>query len=386
MPAYSYIVPQVTLFGYDCLKTLGGYIKRLNVQKALVVTDESLVRLGIVGAVTDELAASGLEYAVFTGVKPNPTIGNVENGLAMLRAENCDFIVSIGGGSAHDCAKGIGLTGGNNCTIADLCGGPHKSQKPSIPLVMVNTTAGTASECTHAYVIVDEAENRKFGLRDMHAVASIAVDDHKLMMKLPKSLTAGTGMDALTHALEAYVSKKAQPITSALAIAAIKMIFKNLPDATLKSTEEAREGMAVGQYLAGLSFGNATCGLVHSMSHQLSAVYDLPHGLCNAILLPPVMRFNAGDERACALYAEIARDVFPFDCAGKAEAEQAAVLIEKVEELSETVGTKIPLTSIGVKAEDVSLLADKALKDGSLPANPRTPEHAQIAELYQSVL
>lgn len=384
--AYTYITPKVTLFGYDCLKELGGQLKRLNVKKGLIVTDKTLVELGIVKAVTDELDAAGFEYALFTGVKPNPTIRNIEDGVKMLKAEECDFIVSIGGGSAHDCAKGVGLTASNNCTIHDLCGGVHKSQKPSAPLVMVNTTAGTASECTHAYVVVDEETNRKFGLRDMHALASIAVDDHKLMMNLPAGLTAGTGMDAITHALEAYVSLKSQPITAALALSAIKMIFKYLPDATLKSTEEAREGMAVAQYMAGLSFGNASCGMVHSMSHQLSAVYDLPHGLCNAILLPPVMRFNAGDERAMKLYAEVARDIFPFDCVEKSEKEQADVLIQKVEELSGTVGTLKPLSSIGVKEEDLSLLADKTLGDGSLPANPRKPSHAEIMEVYKSVL
>lgn len=386
MASFQFIVPQVTLFGYDSLQDLGGYISRLHVTKALIVTDETLVKLGIVKMVTDVLDANQLPWALFVGVKPNPTIQNVEDAVSALKAESCDYIISIGGGSAHDCAKAAGLTAANKCKVLDLAGAPDKSEQPSIPLVMINTTAGTASECTHAYVIVDEKTNHKFGVRDIHALASIAVDDHRLMMKLPAGLTAGTGMDALTHAIESYVSLRSQPITAALGMSAIRLVFKWLPDATQKATEESREGMAVAQYLAGLSFGNASCGLVHSMSHQLSALYDLPHGLCNAILLPPVMRYNTGDERAMKLYAELGRDNFPFTCIAKSEQEQAELFINEVERLSANVGTLKSLRTIGVRESDIPALAEMALQDGSLPPNPRKASKADIIEIYKSVL
>jgi alcohol dehydrogenase len=386
MTSYQYIAPQITLFGYDSLQDIGEFIQRLHVKKGLIITDETLVEIGIVKMVTDVLDASQLPWGIFTGVKPNPTIRNVEDAVSALKTESCDYIISIGGGSAHDCAKAAGLTAANNCKVLDLADAPNRSELPSLPLVMINTTAGTASECTHAYVIVDEKTNRKFGVRDIHALASIAVDDHRLMMKLPVGLTAGTGMDALTHALESYVSLRSQPITAALGMAAIRLVFKWLPDATHKATEESREGMAVAQYLAGLSFGNASCGLVHSMSHQLSALYDLPHGLCNAILLPPVMRYNTGDERAMKLYAELARDIFPFISVDKSEQEQAELLIEEVERLSANVGTLKPLHTIGVKESDIPILADMALKDGSIPSNPRKPSKEEIMEIYKTVM
>lgn len=385
MGVFKYFGPKCTLFGYGCLEGLGQELVSAGYKKALIVTDRSLIELGIVGKVTEVLERYRIEFSVFDGVNPNPDCYDVNNGLSAVKGHHCDFLISIGGGSAHDCAKAVAILAANGGNILDYKG-TDQSKVPALPLVAVNTTAGTASECTRAYVIVDKSTNEKFGNRDKHALAAIAVDDHSLMMGLPKSLTAGTGMDALTHAIEAYVSIHGFLMTSSLALAAIKLILKNLEQATLSPDENSREGMAVGQYLAGLAFGNAGCGLVHSMSHQLSAIYDLPHGLCNAILLPEVMRFNCASDTVIKKYAEIAKDNYPLECMDKIEKEQAELLIDKVETLSKTIGTKISLKKLGVKAEDISLLAQKTLQDGSLGNNEVQPSKEQVEVIYRKLM
>lgn len=385
MSTYRYFSPKCTLFGYGCLASLGEEILNNGYKRSLIVTDKSLIELGLVKKLTDVLDKVAIPYHVFDGVKPNPTIRNVESGLAILKDNNCDFVISIGGGSAHDCAKAICVVATSGGRIQDYRG-VNKSIKPPLPLVAINTTAGTASECTRAYVIVDEETNEKYGNRDNNVMAAIAVDDHELMMGLPKSLTAGTGMDALTHAVEAYTSKSGFCITSALGLSAIKLVFKHLKNASLQPDEASREGMATAQYLAGLSFGNSSCGLVHSMSHQLSAIYDLPHGLCNAIILPEVIKFNCNDKKAEKQYAELTEDLFPLECVDKDIAQRASLFIEKVKNLSSSIGTLIPLSSIGVKEEDISLLADKTLKDSSLPNNPVQPTKDQIEQLFRNLL
>lgn len=385
MSIFQYFVPGRTLFGYGCLAGIGPEIRAGGYKKALIVTDPSLVELGIVGKVTDVLKEYGIGFSLYTGVKPNPDLGDVEKGLALVKEEGCDFLISVGGGSAHDCAKAVGIVAANGGSVLDYRG-VDKSTRPSLPLVAVNTTAGTASECTRAYVIVNENTNEKFGIKDRHALPALAVDDHSLMMDLPKGLTAGTGMDALTHAIEAYTSKNGFLLTCSLALEAIRLVFGHLEDAVLRPDEAAREGMAAGQYLAGLAFGNAGCGLVHSMSHQLSAVYGLPHGLCNGILLPEVMRFNCGSDKARQQYGEIAEVIFPLECQGKNREEKAGILIEKVETLSEKVGTRVPLKEIGVKEEDLELLADKALEDGSLGNNRIQPSKEQVKKIYETLM
>lgn len=385
MNGYQFYAPRCSLFGYGCLKDLKGELVRRNFKKALVVTDASLVKLGIAGQVTDVLKDAQMEFAVFDGVKPNPTVGNVDQGLAMLKAEGCDMIVSIGGGSAHDCAKAVSILASNGGRIQDYRG-VDKSRISPLPLVAVNTTAGTASETTRAYVIVDEEKQEKYGSKDQNVIPAVAVDDHRLMMELPKGLTAGTGMDALTHAVEAYTSANGFLLTSELAVSAIRLIFRHLEKAVLDPDKESREGMAVGQYLAGLSFGNAGCGLVHSMSHQLSALYDLPHGLCNAILLPRVCRFNASDPTAMRKYGELAESIFPLEAHGKAREEKAELFFDKLEELSGRIGTRVPLSSLKVKKEDIPLLAEKALLDGSLGNNPVQPKKEEIEEMFHDLM
>ncbi len=385
MSSYKYYAPKCTLFGYGCLEVLGKEMISNGYSRALVVTDTSLIQMGIAGKVFKVLEESSIPYFIFDGVKPNPTVRNVENGLVIAKENQCDFVVSIGGGSAHDCAKAICILATNGGKIQDYKG-MDMSKQPPLPLVAVNTTAGTASECTRAYVILDEETNEKYGIRDKNVMAAIAVDDHELMMGLPKGLTAGTGMDALTHAVEAYTSKNGFCITSTLAVGAIKLIFKSLEAAVLSPNEDNREIMATAQYLAGLSFGNGGVGMVHSMSHQLSAIYDLPHGLCNAILLPEVIKFNCLNERAEQKYAELLEELFPLEAIDKDVKAKAALFVQKVEELSQRIGTRVPLSSLGVKEEDLGLLAEKTLKDGSLPNNPVQPSKEQIESLFRNLL
>ena len=385
MSSYKYYAPKCTLFGYGCLEALGKEMISNGYSRALVVTDTSLIQMGIAGKVFKVLEESSIPYFIFDGVKPNPTVRNVENGLVIAKENQCDFVVSIGGGSAHDCAKAICILATNGGKIQDYKG-MDMSKQPPLPLVAVNTTAGTASECTRAYVILDEETNEKYGIRDKNVMAAIAVDDHELMMGLPKGLTAGTGMDALTHAVEAYTSKNGFCITSTLAVGAIKLIFKSLEAAVLSPNEDNREIMATAQYLAGLSFGNGGVCMVHSMSHQLSAIYDLPHGLCNAILLPEVIKFNCLNERAEQKYAELLEELFPLEAIDKDVKAKAALFVQKVEELSQRIGTRVPLSSLGVKEEDLGLLAEKTLKDGSLPNNPVQPSKEQIESLFRNLL
>ena len=385
MSTFQYFVPGRTLFGYGCLAGIGPEIQANRYKKALIVTDLSLVKLGIVKKVTDVLDEYRIGYSLFTEVKPNPDVADVEKGLALVKAEDCDFLISVGGGSAHDCAKAVCIVAANGGSVLDYRG-VDKSTRPSLPLVAVNTTAGTASECTRAYVIVNEKTSEKFGIKDRHALPALAVDDHSLMMDLPKGLTAGTGMDALTHAIEAYTSKNGFLLTCSLALEAIRLVFAHLEGAVFRPNESSREGMATGQYLAGLAFGNAGCGLVHSMSHQLSAVYGLPHGLCNGILLTEVMRFNCASDKARQQYGEIAEAVLPLECQGKTEEEKAKILIRKVEELSGQVGTRVPLKEIGVKEEDLDLLASKALLDGSLGNNRVQPSKEQVKRIYAALM
>lgn len=385
MDIYRFYAPKCSLFGYGSLNGLGEEIHKRGYQKALIVTDSSLIKLGVVKCVSDVLDDGAIRYCIYDGVKPNPTVKNVDSGLDMLKKENCDFVISIGGGSAHDCAKAITILAANGGSILDYRGA-DQSKVPAIPLVAVNTTAGTASETTRAYVIVNEDTGEKFGSKDQYVIPVVAVDDHQLMMGLPKGLTAGTGMDALTHAVEAFTSINGFVITSELALAAIRLIFKNLEKASLCPDEESREGMAAGQYLAGLAFGNAGCGLVHSMSHQLSAVYDLPHGLCNAIILPTVCRFNCSDENALRKYAQIGEMLFPLEVQGKTEPEKAEFLITQIEAVSERIGTKCRLADLNVKAEDIPLLAEKTLCDGSLGNNPVQPSKTQIEELFAALM
>lgn len=286
-------VPNTNLVGRGCLAELNPFIKDLERKKALVVTDKFLNENGIVGTVLEELEKAAIDYVIYDEVKPNPTTKNVKDGVAVFKDNGCDFIVSIGGGSPQDAAKGIGLVVTNGGDVRDF-EGVNKTSKNSVPIVAVNTTAGTSAEYTINYVITDEAREVKMVMVDKNSLVTISVNDPELMLGKPAALTAATGMDALTHAIEAIVTPGAYKITDATALAAVETIFEYLPRAVEDGHDiEAREQMAYVMFLAGLAFNNAGLGYVHAMAHQLGGVYDLPHGVCNAMLLPIVERENA---------------------------------------------------------------------------------------------
>ena len=383
MKSYKYQVPAQSIFGYGCLELLGDELKERGYKNALIVTDKGICDLGIADKLINVLDNIKLNHVLFNQVKPNPTTKNVYDGIEVLKKNKCDCVITIGGGSAHDCGKAISIISVNGGKVQDYIG-LNQAKKKGVDIIAINTTAGTGSECTQAYVISDEEIQSKYGIRDKFAQAAIAVDDYELMMGLPKSLTAGTGMDALTHAVECLVSINSFVLTEELALAAIRLIFKHLEEAVNNpKSYEAREGMAVGQYLAGLAFGNGGVGLVHSMSHQLSAVYDLPHGLSNAILLPEVMKFNK--KASIEKLAEMGKMLAPKQEENTTDEQFADIAIEKIIELSKAVGTRIQLRTLGVKREDFSLLAEKTLKDGSIRNTPVKPTMEEIIEIYESV-
>jgi alcohol dehydrogenase len=377
-----FYMPPVTLMGPDAIKSLGTELASKELKKALIVTDSVLVEIGLVDNLTNELTAHGIEFAIYSGVQPNPTEKNIEDGLALLKQENADFVVSFGGGSSHDAAKGIALVAANGGHIRDYSKGVHLSKKPQLPLVTVNTTAGTASEMTVFAIITNEKDETKYPVVDKHFTPIIAVNDSELMVAMPKFLTAATGMDALTHAVEAYVSTAATPITDASAIKAIELIAQNLENVVENGeNREARDAMQYGEYLAGMAFSNASLGYVHSMAHQLGGVYDLAHGLCNAILLPEVSRFNAkvSPER----FVDIAK-AMGVDVAGMSQAQAIDAGIEAIETLSRNVGTAQRLADLGVQQDKLAFMAQNALNDACSLTNPRQASLEEIIAIFEA--
>ena len=377
-----FYMPPVTLMGPNAIKSLGAELASKELKKALVVTDSVLVEIGLVDNLTNELTAHGIEFAIYSGVQPNPTEKNIEDGLALLKQENADFVVSFGGGSSHDAAKGIALVAANGGHIRDYSKGVHLSKKPQLPLVTVNTTAGTASEMTVFAIITNEKDETKYPVVDKHFTPIIAVNDSELMVAMPKFLTAATGMDALTHAVEAYVSTAATPITDASAIKAIELIAQNLEKVVENGeNREARDAMQYGEYLAGMAFSNASLGYVHSMAHQLGGVYDLAHGLCNAILLPEVSRFNAkvSPER----FVDIAK-AMGVDVTGMSQEQAIDAGIEAIETLSRNVGTAQRLADLGVQQDKLAFMAQNALNDACSLTNPRQASLEEIIAIFEA--
>ncbi|GHD95666.1 L-threonine dehydrogenase [Pseudocitrobacter faecalis] len=293
MAASTFYIPSVNVIGANSLNGAMDTMRDYGYRRALIVTDAILNKLGMAGDVQKGLAERDIFSVIYDGVQPNPTTANVNAGLAILKENNCDCVISLGGGSPHDCAKGIALVASNGGQISDY-EGVDRSAKPQLPMIAINTTAGTASEMTRFCIITDEARHIKMAIVDKHVTPILSVNDSSLMTGMPKSLTAATGMDALTHAIEAYVSIAATPITDACALKAITMIADNLSVAVADGANaQAREAMAYAQFLAGMAFNNASLGYVHAMAHQLGGFYDLPHGVCNAVLLPHVRRSTA---------------------------------------------------------------------------------------------
>lgn len=380
----TFYMPPMSMMGRDAIKQLGSELKARNFNKALIVTDKALVDIKLVDRLTDELSAHDIAFSIFDGVKPNPTEKNIEQGLKLLKIQDCDFVISFGGGSSHDCAKGIALVAANGGHIRDFSKGVHLSAKPQLPLVTVNTTAGTAAEMTIFAIVTNEEAETKYPIVDKNLTPIIAVNDSELMVAMPKFLTATTGMDALTHAVEAYVSTAATPITDATAIKAIELISMNLLRAVDNGEDrEARDAMQYGEYLAGMAFSNASLGYVHSMAHQLGGVYDLVHGLCNAILLPYVSRFNAAvsSER----FADIAK-AMGVDTTGMDAADAAEAGIVAIETLSASVATDQKLADLGVKQERLEFMAINALNDACSLTNPRKASTEEIINIFNQAM
>ncbi len=381
--SYKFFMPSISLMGADCLKDAGEQVGDLGFKKALIVTDKVLGQIGIVKKVTDVLDDKNIEYAIYDETKPNPTVKNVNDGLALLKEKECDFVISLGGGSAHDCAKGIALLATNGGEIKDY-EGVDKSEKPQLPMVGINTTAGTGSEMTLFAIITDEERHIKMALVDKHLTPIIAVNDPMLMLAMPKSLTAATGMDALTHAIEAYVSTSATPITDACAEKAIELISNYLVNAVENGEDvEARDMMAYAEYLAGMAFNNASLGYVHAMAHQLGGFYNLPHGVCNAILLPHVQEYNKAT--SASRLAKVAK-IMGGDIEGLTDEQGADLCIDMIKSLSQSIGIPEGLNILGVKESDFETLATNALNDACSLTNPRKGNLEEVIAIFKKAM
>lgn len=377
----TFFIPAVNIMGNGCLDEAMAAIRNYGFRKALIVTDAGLAKAGVATLIADKLALQDVQSVIFDGAKPNPSIANVEAGLKVLKEQACDFVVSLGGGSPHDCAKGIALCATNGGHIRDY-EGVDQSAKPQLPLVSINTTAGTASEMTRFCIITDEERHVKMAIVDRNVTPLLSVNDPELMVAMPKGLTAATGMDALTHAIEAYVSTAATPITDACAIKAMELISQNLRQAVRDGKDlVARENMAYAQFLAGMAFNNASLGFVHAMAHQLGGYYDLPHGVCNAVLLPHVQTFNAN---VCAQRLTDVAHALGADVRGLSPEEGAQAAIAAIRTLAKDVEIPAGLRDLGAKLDDIPVLATNALKDACGFTNPRKADQAQIEEIFRN--
>ncbi|MFS0869492.1 iron-containing alcohol dehydrogenase [Paenibacillus xylanilyticus] len=383
MATHAYYVPPVNLMGRGCLQEAGRMIQDMDICKALVVSDRQLISSGVAEQVLSILRKSGLDYVVYDEVQPNPTCQNVHEGLKMFQEHGCDAIISIGGGSPQDAAKGIGIVATNGGHIRDY-EGLHQSHHKSVPLVAFNTTAGTSSEVTINYVITDEERKVKMVMVDRNSLVSLSVNDPELMLSKPASLTAATGMDALTHAVEAMVTPGGFTVTSATAAAAVELIFEYLPRAVRDGSDlEAREHMTYACFLGGIAFNNAGLGYVHAMAHQLGGVYDLPHGVCNAMLLPYVEEMNA--KHVPGKFRHIAKAI-GMNVKGKSDEECSTYVIDAIRQLSREVGIPEKLSELGVTDPDLELLADNAMKDACAPGNPYQPSKEEVVELFRKII
>lgn len=377
------VLNETSYHGAGCIAEIAGEAQRRGFKKAFVCADPDLVKLGIAKKVLDVLDGAGLKYDVFCDVKANPTIENVQAGVAACKKAKADYIVAIGGGSAMDTAKAVGIII-NNPEFADVRSlkGVAPTKNPCLPIIAVPTTAGTAAEVTINYVITDVQKKRKFVCVDVHDIPVVAVVDSDMMSTMPKGLTAATGMDALTHAIEGYITKAAWEMTDMFHLKAIEIISKSLRGA-VNNEKSGREGMALGQYIAGMGFSNVGLGIVHSMAHALGAVYDTPHGVANAILLPTVMAYNA--EATGEKYRDIAKAMGVEHTESMTQAEYRKAACDAVAQLSKDVGIPQSLNGI-VKEEDIDFLAQSAMDDACRPGNPKDPTKEDIIALYKSLM
>ncbi|MCQ2514263.1 MAG: lactaldehyde reductase [Ruminococcus sp.] len=378
-----FVLNETSYHGAGAINAIPEEIEGRGFKKVLVASDPDLIKFGVTDKVTNVLYQAGIPYEIFSDIKPNPTIENVKNGVAAFKACKADCIVAIGGGSSMDTAKAIGIII-NNPDFADVRSleGVAPTKNKCVPIIAVPTTAGTAAEVTINYVITDAEKNRKMVCVDVHDIPVVAVVDPEMMSTMPKGLTAATGMDALTHAIEGYITKGAWELSDMFHLKAIEVISKYLRGA-VDNTKEGREGMALGQYIAGMGFSNVGLGLVHSMAHPLGALYDTPHGVANAIILPTVMEYNASSTGE--KYKDIAKAMGVADVDNMSVEEYRKAAIDAVKKLSEDVGIPADLKEI-VKEEDLQFLAQSAFDDACRPGNPRDTSVEEIIELYKSLL
>lgn len=377
-----FVLNEVSYFGPGAREVLPKEIARLGLHKAFVATDKDLIKFGVADKVLDVLRRADIPYEVFSEIKPNPTVSNVKAGVKAFADSGADFILAIGGGSSMDTAKAIGIIT-NNPEFADVVSleGVADTHHKSVPVIALPTTAGTAAEVTINYVITDEKNEKKMVCVDPNDIPAIAIVDAELMYTLPRGLTAATGMDALTHAIEGLITKGAWEMSDMFEIKAIDMINRYLPTAVNEpSNAEARNGMAVAQYIAGMAFSNVGLGAVHGMAHPLGAIFDIPHGVANALLLPIVMEFNM--PAAIEKYGEIAKAMGVYK-QGMTPAEAAQAAVDAVRELAVRVGIPQHLAELGIKEEDLPRLAEAAMADVCTPGNPRDVTYDDILALYK---
>ena len=381
---FGFFIPTVTLMGVGAHKEIGNQIKVLGGTKPFICTDKGITAAGIADQVAAVIKAEcEVEPVIYDGTHPNPTDNNVHEGYDKYKASGCDLIVSLGGGSAHDCGKGIGIIATNGGNIRDY-EGVDKSSSAMPPFIAVNTTAGTASEMTRFCIITDTSRKVKMAIVDWRVTPNVAIDDPLLMVGMPPALTAATGMDALTHAVEAYVSTAATPVTDACALKAIELVAGYLRAAVANGQDmEARDKMCYAQYLAGMAFNNASLGHVHAMAHQLGGFYDLPHGVCNAILLPHVSRFNLIAKMGRFANIAVAMGENIDGLSTRAAADKA---LEAIGTLSADIGIPSGLKELGVSKDDLPIMAENAQKDACGLTNPRCPTLEDVIDIYKNAL
>lgn len=381
--ANRFVLNETSYHGSGAIKEIVTEAENRGFKKAFVCSDPDLIKFNVTKKVTDLLDEAKLDYEIYSDIKPNPTIENVQSGVQAFKDSGADYIIAIGGGSSMDTAKAIGIII-TNPEFADVRSleGVAPTKNPCVPIIAVPTTAGTAAEVTINYVITDVEKKRKFVCVDTHDIPVVAIVDPDMMSSMPKGLTAATGMDALTHAIEGYITKGAWELSDMFHIKAVEIIAKSLRGAC-ENTSEGREGMALGQYVAGMGFSNVGLGIVHSMAHALGAVYDTPHGVANAILLPTVMAYNA--EATGEKYREIARAMGVENVDSMTQEEYRKAAVEAVAQLSSDVGIPKDLKDI-VKEEDIQFLAESAIADACAPGNPKEATLEDIIEMYKSLL
>ena len=380
----KFVLNETSYFGKGAREELAGEIQKRGFKKVFLVSDKSLVEAGVTAKVEEVLNKANVPYDLYDEIKPNPTIKNVTDGVEACKNSGADLIVAVGGGSSIDTAKGISIvmTNPDRADIKSLNGASDTANK-GMPIIALPTTAGTAAEVTINYVITDEDAEVKMVCVDPNDIPILAIIDSELMGSMPKSLAAATGMDALTHAVEGYITKAHNEMSDMFHMKAIKMIFKYLPAAVNEKDEKAVEMMGMAQYIAGMGFSNVGLGIVHSMAHQLGAVYDTPHGIANAMLLPTVMRFNGEDPATAQRFREILMNIGRPDAQALNDQDVINTFVWMISELSKTVGIDTKITDYGAKEEDFEMLAEKAMNDPCKPGNPREVTKEDFIELYR---